>query len=636
LRCLLSAAAIGLLAEPVSAALTELTDIVALSAGGFHSCGITTTGGVKCWGSNGSGQLGDGTRFRRMLPVDVVGLGGPVTAISAGASHTCAVLASGGLKCWGSNAFGQVGVVSIPEVNSHPTPVDALGLTSGIAGVAAGDYHTCAVTTAGAVKCWGTNQDGLIGGSPDVPALASGVSALAASGDFMAISPRFVYYYPSSCALVGGGVQCWGYNTKGQLGDGTTTSRPVPLLVTGLASGVQAISHGGQTACALLASGGVKCWGAGYGTTPADVLGLASGVAGISVGEYHGCAVTAGGAAKCWASVGVGDYGQVGPAAPGTGVPPDVAGLSSGVAAVGAGERHSCALLAAGGVRCWGNAFFDQIGNGALAETQVAPTAVMSGIQPRLANIATRGPVLADDSVLIGGFIIQGSVPKTVVVRARGPSLVPLGVANAMEDPSLQLYSGQAVIAANDNWETAGNASELLASGFAPSDPKESAILTTLAPGAYTAIVSRAAGAAGVGIVEVFELDEPLNPLVNIATRGLVLTGENVMIAGFVIQGDAPQEVIVRARGPSLADSGITNFLANPVLQLFSGQTVIASNDDWGNAGDASFAIAARGMQPANPLESAILITLNPGAYTAIVTGAGGTTGVGIVEVFAQ
>lgn len=205
---------------------------------------------------------------------------------------------------------------------------------------------------------------------------------------------------------------------------------------------------------------------------------------------------------------------------------------------------------------------------------------------PRLANISTRMQVLTGDDVMIGGFIIGGSTAKTVVVRARGPSLTALGVPNALANPVLQLYSGQTVIAVSDDWGTAANASALQSSGFAPAEPLESAVLITLAPGPYTAIVSGAGGTTGVGLVEVFEVDSPATPLINIATRGKVLTGSDVMIGGFIIQGNFSQTVVVRARGPSL--------------------------------------------------ESAILITLQPGAYTAIVAGAGGGTGVGIVEVFRQ
>ena len=257
------------------------------------------------------------------------------------------------------------------------------------------------------------------------------------------------------------------------------------------------------------------------------------------------------------------------------------------------------------------------------------------GATPRLANISTRMQVLLGNDVLIGGFIIGGSTPKTVVVRARGPSLTAAGVPGALSDPVLQLFSGSTVIASNDDWQAAGNAATIQSSGFAPSSNLESAIYTTLNPGAYTAIVTGFSGATGVGIIEVFEVDAPATPLINISTRGQVLTGNNVMIGGFIIQGTGPQTVVVRARGPSLTAAGVPGALANPVLQLFSGSTLVATNDDWQTDASAA-AVQSAGFAPSSALESAIRITLNPGAYTVIVTGAGGTTGVGIVEVFAQ
>ncbi|MBK7660165.1 MAG: hypothetical protein IPJ28_13935 [Betaproteobacteria bacterium] len=257
---------------------------------------------------------------------------------------------------------------------------------------------------------------------------------------------------------------------------------------------------------------------------------------------------------------------------------------------------------------------------------------------PRMANISTRMQVLTGNDVLIGGFIIGGSAPKTVVVRARGPSLIPFGIANALPNPTMQLFSGQTVLATSDDWGTAANAAAITTSGFAPSSPLESAILTTLGPGAYTAVVSGVGGVTGVGIIEVFEVDRPEVPLANISTRGQVLTGNDVMIGGFVIQGDTPQTVVVRARGPSLVPFGITNALMDPVLQLFNGATPIATNDDWQFQtvpGDVA-AIQASGFAPADTREAVIRITLPPGAYTAIVSGKNGGTGVGIIEAFAQ
>ncbi|MBE0528933.1 MAG: hypothetical protein IH629_07010, partial [Thermoleophilia bacterium] len=243
--------------------------------------------------------------------------------------------------------------------------------------------------------------------------------------------------------------------------------------------------------------------------------------------------------------------------------------------------------------------------------------------------------VLTGNDVMIGGFVIGGALPKKVLITARGPSLAAFGVTGAMANPTMQLFSGQTVIAANDDWQTNANAAEIGATGIAPASPLESALMVTLNPGAYTAIVSGLGGGTGVGIVEVFERDRPEIPLVNISTRGQVQTGDNVMIGGFIIQGDAPQTVLITARGPSLTPFGITNALANPSLQLFSGQTLIGANDDFGTAPNLA-QIQATGVAPTDAFESAILVTLDPGAYTAIVTGVGGVTGVGIVEVFAQ
>jgi photosystem II stability/assembly factor-like uncharacterized protein len=270
-------------------------------------------------------------------------------------------------------------------------------------------------------------------------------------------------------------------------------------------------------------------------------------------------------------------------------------------------------------------------GTGNVASVTVdAPTGHLSGI-------STRALVLTGDEVMIGGFIIEGDPAnvqnKTVVVRARGPSLAPGGITNPLANPTLTLVRNGSVVEINDDWGQAGNAAAIQSSGFAPSDPAESAILMSLPPAAYTAIVSGVGGGTGVGLVEVYELDKPAVPMVGISTRGKVLTGDDVMIAGFVISGDGPQTVIVRARGPSLAAGGISGALADPFLQIVSGSTVIAENDDWMQHPNA-LDLQSRGFAPTDDKEAAILVTLNPGLYTAIMKGVGGETGVGIVEVF--
>jgi len=255
-----------------------------------------------------------------------------------------------------------------------------------------------------------------------------------------------------------------------------------------------------------------------------------------------------------------------------------------------------------------------------------------------LVNLSTRGLVAGTSNPMIGGFVIGGSTSKTVVILAKGPSLAQFGIANALSNPTLTLVraSDNATVATNDNWGSAPNAAQIQSSGFVPGNSLESAILTTLAPGAYTAVVSGAGGVSGIGLVEVYEIDRPEAPLINVSTRGQVSTGGDVMIGGFVIQGSGPQTLVVRARGPSLTQFGIANALANPMLTLVraADNATVASNDNWGTAANVA-QLQATGLAPGNALEAAVLVTLQPGAYTTIVTGSGGGTGIGIVEVFA-
>jgi hypothetical protein len=262
---------------------------------------------------------------------------------------------------------------------------------------------------------------------------------------------------------------------------------------------------------------------------------------------------------------------------------------------------------------------------------------------PRMANISTRGQVLLNSDVMIAGFIIGGSMPKTVVVNVAGPSLVPFGITNALANPTLSLVraSDQSVVKTNDNWQTQAipaDVAAITASGFSPGNTLEPAIIATLAPGAYTAIVQGVGNTTGVGVVGVFEVNGLDIPLVNISTRGQVLTGNDVMIGGFIIQGIGPQRVVVTVAGPSLVPFGIPNALANPTLTLVrsADQSVIATNDDWQtqtNPGDVAL-IQAAGFNPSNPLEPALIAILPPGAYTAIVQGKNLGTGVGLVGVF--
>jgi uncharacterized delta-60 repeat protein len=249
-------------------------------------------------------------------------------------------------------------------------------------------------------------------------------------------------------------------------------------------------------------------------------------------------------------------------------------------------------------------------------------------------NISTRLGVELGDNVLIGGFIITGTEPKRVIVRAIGPSLAGAHLSNALADPTLELYSGGRSIASNDNWKSTQQA-DIVASGLAPHDDLESAIARTLSPGAYTAIVRGKNGGAGIGLVEVYDLDQVAeSKLANISSRGVVRTGDNVMIGGFIVgSGNTNTKILVRALGPSLTAAGVAGALSNPTLELHNGNgALIASNDNWKNTQRAE--IEATGIPPGNDAEAAILRTLSAGGYTAIVRGKSNSTGVALVEVY--
>jgi len=322
---------------------------------------------VKCWGINQYGQLGNGTTNNSSTPVDVTGLTSSVTAISAGGYHTCALTTGGGVKCWGDNGNGLLGDGTTTQ---RTTPVDVTGLTSGVTAIAAGTSHVCALTTGGDMKCWGANNTGQLGNGTTtnsstpvaVTGLTSGVTAIAAGG----------YTIHHTCALTTSGVKCWGINNAGQLGNGTTTNSSIPVAVTGLTSGVTAIAAGGAYTCALT-TGGVKCWGVGAGSQlgngattnspiPVAVTGLTSGVTAIATGSFHACALTTGGNVKCW---GTNTNGQLGDnTTNNSSIPVAVTGLTSSVTAIAAGGYHACALIPGSGrVKCWGFNAHGQLGD---------------------------------------------------------------------------------------------------------------------------------------------------------------------------------------------------------------------------------------------------------------------------------
>jgi hypothetical protein len=257
-----------------------------------------------------------------------------------------------------------------------------------------------------------------------------------------------------------------------------------------------------------------------------------------------------------------------------------------------------------------------------------------------LGNISTRLRVLGGDNALIGGMIATGTEGKRVIIRGIGPSLSDLGVPGALSDPTLDLYQGSTLLFSNDNWGSSSQQAEIAASGFAPTNAAESAIIWTLTPGeSYTAIVRGANGGTGVGIVEAYDLNNAAaSKLGNISTRGFVDVGDNVMIAGLIVRPNTGSNVgiLVRALGPTLGDLGVPNALPDPTLDLVnSNGTVIRANNNWKDDPLQRSAIKAAGLAPGHDEDAALVETVAPGSYTAIVRGIGNTpTGVALVEVY--
>ncbi len=297
----------------------ETLDVVAVSIAGGHACAITAGGGVKCWGRNDLGQLGNGTQVNSLTPVNVIGLSAGVTKISVGLVHTCAVTANGAAKCWGYNHSNRLGAKLGSEVYTQPQQV--YGITSEAVDITARAGHSCALLSSGKVKCWGGNYDGQLGnGTSGAPG---------------------------------------GYG---------------PDEVANLTDAIK-VEVGGNSTCALTNTGALKCWGIGSGyssTTPAVIPGMDSGVISFGTGMNHTCAVTSAGAAKCW---GWNYYGELGTAdANQTQTPTQVVGLTSGVASLSMWDYSTCAVLTNGQLKCWGANFEGQLGIGSLTNSSTPAT----------------------------------------------------------------------------------------------------------------------------------------------------------------------------------------------------------------------------------------------------------------------
>lgn len=388
-------------------------------AGEAHTCLLTAEGAVLCWGANHYGQLGDGTRLNRTTPVAVLGLTSGVRALVAGGYHTCALTGAGEVKCWGRNQYGQLGDASI-VLRTQPV---AVRIASNVQTLAAGFVHTCAVLGDGSVRCWGSNTSGQLGDKSltarTTPVLVSGVAgaqSVTAGG-------------AHTCArLSDGSVRCWGSNVSGQLGDGTRLNRTAPVAVSGLGA-VQVIAAGGADTCALNAAGGVLCWGNNfYGqlgdgtttlrTTPVAVKGLSGPVRLLAVGLAHTCVLYSAGGAACW---GWNAYGQLGDGAlVDRALPVPVAGLASAARLAAANglnsAGHTCAVVAEE-LYCWGKNNYGQLGDGTTTQRK-APVRVSLPTPPQTFSIA--GAVVDDQGRPVADVILTTPGGATARTAADG------------------------------------------------------------------------------------------------------------------------------------------------------------------------------------------------------------------------
>lgn len=363
-----------------------------VAAGSFHSCGLTRQGGVRCWGGNSQQQLGNGDDPLplRLTPVDVQGVVAGARAVAVGFDHGCAITATGGVKCWGFNQQGQLGDGS--GLNQSQA-VDVTGLSSGVQALALGREHSCALGAQGEVLCWGGNGNGQLGSGDDrdspAPRAVQGLPGPAraiAAGQF------------HSCAVTeAGALYCWGLNAEGQLGDGSRSNRLRATLVRGLDADVEKVALGARHSCALRRSGAVDCWGAAFfglllgdgseqdRLVPGPVPSLRTGIVDLSLGDAHSCVLGQRGGVRCWGSnfIGaVGDNSQISRR-----LPTPVAGLGIGALQIDLGNGHSCAVAPGGRVLCWGDNNFAQLGDGTAFGQPRPQTVVINDLLRRISAV---------------------------------------------------------------------------------------------------------------------------------------------------------------------------------------------------------------------------------------------------------
>ena len=396
----------------------------AIATGYYGSCAVLASGQVQCWGGNLYGQLGNNTTTQSSIPVTVSGIDGATvkaTAIARGYGHACALLADKTVQCWGDNHYGQLGDGTNTQ-SSVPVPVT--GITTAIA-ISAGYRHTCALLADKTVQCWGDNHYGQLGDGTKTqattPVSVSGIDGTTVQATAIAAG------YRHSCVLLADKtVQCWGDNTYGQLGDGSTIQSITPVTVIGITTAAELVA-GSQHSCARLSSGQVQCWGGNQSgqlgdstttqsTIPVTVSGISTATA-LAAGYYHNCALLASGQVQCW---GYNHDGQLGTSIQST-TPVVVSGISAATG-ITAGDSHSCALIG-GALQCWGYNQNGQLGSGTTTQqytTPVAVTGINTAAEVKGGGLHTCAR-LSNGAVQCWGYNQNGQLGNGMTIKSTSP-----------------------------------------------------------------------------------------------------------------------------------------------------------------------------------------------------------------------
>ncbi len=360
----------SVLIMPAATAEAAPAKATTVSAGYVHTCAVTTKGAVRCWGYNAFGQLGNNSTTDSSKPVGVYGLGSKVKNVTSGYMHSCALTTKGKVWCWGWNGNGQLGDNT---TTSASKPVAVAGLGTGVKAIDAGYYHTCAITKKGAVKCWGSNNTGQLGDNSTTSSLTP-VTVLGLTKGVRAISASYTH----TCAITASrAARCWGFNGQGALGDNSTTNSLKPVTVFGLTKGVKQISAGQLSTCAVNSKNKALCWGYnGLGqlgdnsTTsspkPVTVYGLGSGIKTVKAGVGHACALTSKGKVKCWGANG---SGQLGDNSTTDSLKPVAVYNLDKSTRLTVGNLHTCVVTSKKAAKCWGFNGYGAVGDNTTTDT---------------------------------------------------------------------------------------------------------------------------------------------------------------------------------------------------------------------------------------------------------------------------